>query len=87
MQSVPGFSMFDTRRVAPEKSPVCKVVNSFLQETVTANSIRTVSKRGRTKFNVYLVIRVVTIHIKIHSKGKDLLSYTTVTIAQQILCQ
>lgn len=63
MQSVPGFSVFDIRRVSPEKSPVCKVVNSFLQKHLTANSIRTFGKRGRTKFNVYLVISVVTIHV------------------------
>lgn len=65
MQSVPGFSVFDTRRVSPEKSPVCKVVNSFLQKHLTANGIRTVGKRGRTKFNMYLVISVVTIHVYI----------------------
>lgn len=52
MQSVPGFSMFDSRRVSPEELPVCKVVNLFLQEMDTADSSMTVSKTDNTKIQL-----------------------------------
>lgn len=47
-QSVPGFSMFDARRVSTESSPTGKMVKSFFPEMTTAINSRTVSATETT---------------------------------------